>query len=70
MSTTLAPVPFFADTITLDVDTASKARHVGRRVTLSEFAAGDPISLYRIEEADCRFVAYNAKREFIEGDSV
>lgn len=70
MGTTLKPVPFFSDEIALDVDTASKVEHVGRHVTLREFAQGGPLALYRIEERPCRFVCYDQNRNFIEGDSV
>lgn len=50
MSRTLIPIKFFTDDITIEPHTATAREHIGRPVTLREFAEGTPLSLYKIEE--------------------
>jgi hypothetical protein len=48
--TTHRKVSFFSDSITIRPHTSSSASWLGRPVTLAQFAAGQPISLERIED--------------------
>lgn len=40
-------IPFFVDTIAIRPHSATEARHVGRRVTVREFAGEEPVSLWQ-----------------------
>jgi len=70
----MTPINFFVDTITLDVHTATKKEHVGRKVSIAEFANGNPVSLYKLEDGEL-FAVVNNKRlpgpnRFIQGPEV
>ena len=42
-------VMFFDDSITIDVESATLAKYVGRKVSISKFANGRPVSVETIE---------------------
>lgn len=50
MGISLKPIPFYTDNIRIRPHTATDAHHLGRAVSLREFAAGRACSLYIIEE--------------------
>lgn len=50
MGITLKSVPFFSDAIILRPHTATDAAHLGRKVTLREFAGADRMRLYVIDD--------------------
>lgn len=50
MGKTLTPIPFFSDAIKIKPHTATEAHHLGREVSIREFAAGRPVALYKVEE--------------------
>lgn len=49
MGKTYTPVPFFDEQIRIDSHSATKAWHLGR-ITILEFANGQPVSLACCEE--------------------
>jgi len=48
----MKPIPFFLDTITLLPHTATAAHHIGRPVSIREFANGEPVGLYLLENGE------------------
>jgi hypothetical protein len=76
MGYSLRPVSFFSDEIELEPHSASNPDHVGRRVSIREFANGRPCSLSEIEETGelrvvichlCGNGRYTSTGEFMEG---
>ena len=69
MGKSLTPIMFFSDEITIVPHTATGAEYLGKKVSISEFAAGRPCSLDRCEE-NGEYVVYVRTpmgREFMEG---
>lgn len=66
MGTTMTPVAFFSEDITLIPHTATKAGHIDRPVSIKEFAAGRPVSLYTVEETG-DYLVRTIGNEFMEG---
>lgn len=58
-------VPFFSDEIVITPHTATNVNHVYTRVSIREFAAGEPVSLYELENGE--LLARKANGQFIEG---
>lgn len=58
-------IPFFTTDITIDVHTAMDAQHVGKSVTLVEFAQYKRMSLYELENGE--LLARMQNGDFIEG---
>lgn len=69
MGLTLNPIPFFTLGITLDVSETNVPSLCGRKVRLSRFAEGHPVSLYEIPEFNER-LARLPTGEFIQGKEV
>jgi hypothetical protein len=76
MSTTLKPIAFFSDEIEIEPHSATHADHVGRRVSIREFAKGRPCSLSEVvETGELRAVIcsqhgngrFSSTGEFMEG---
>lgn len=62
-------IMFFSDEIIIIPHTATKARHIGRRVSLRQFSRGKPISLEQVLETG-EYIATNLAGEFIHGPEV
>ena len=50
--TTLTPIHFFSDEIVLVPHTATSADHIGRPVSIREFAGELPVALYRVDNGE------------------
>jgi len=68
----MKPINFFSDEITIDVHTASDVKYIKRgKVSVREFADGDPVSLYELGNGDYLLRKGNSpSAPFIEGKSV
>ena len=60
-------VSFFDEGITIVPHTATLAKHIGRSVTLREFADGQPIRLFEFEDEYIAMKGEIPDCEFIEG---
>ena len=69
MGQTLESIPFFVDSITIEPHTATKAKHIGRVVSIRQFANNKPVSLRRILETG-ELIAQTCNGDFIEGPEV
>lgn len=58
-------IPIFSDEIVIVPHSATLAAHLDRPVTLREFAAGDLLSLYELENKE--LLARRPDGSFIEG---
>lgn len=56
---------FFTDDIAIVPHTATEARHLSRPVTIREFANGEPVALYELENGE--YLARVGRERFIEG---
>ena len=67
-------IPFFVDTITIRPHTATKAGHIGRRVSVRQFANGRPCRLLQNEETNEYLISIGdggcPGYQFIEGPEV
>lgn len=72
MGRSLKPVTFFSDAITIKPHTATDAANLDRPVSVREFAGGDPVSLYEINNGEYVLVRATGQRspDFIEGPEV
>lgn len=62
----MTPV-FFCDTnVAIVPHTATAAEHINSVVTLGEFAAGQPVEVYRLPNQDMLFRTPD-RRQFVEG---
>ena len=63
----MKPIAFFDENITITSHSASEAEHVGRPVSVREFANGEPVGLYLTTSGDllCKTPGYPGR--FIEG---
>lgn len=68
MGTSLKAVPFFSDAIELDVHTAKYRHHMGH-TSIREFADGQPVSLYEVEETG-EYLAKRADGAFMQGQEI
>lgn len=73
MGYSLTRIPFFTDDIAICPHTATRAEHIGRNITIREFAAGRPVYFELIEETG-EYIVTAAHRggvgEFIHGPEV
>lgn len=46
----MKPIPFFTCDIAIKVDECSKLDHLGKTITVGEFAAGDGVALYELDD--------------------
>lgn len=60
-------VPYFSDDIKIIAHTATHAEHIGKPVSVREFANGQPVSLYTMHNGDLMLIRNDAQRTFIEG---
>jgi hypothetical protein len=67
MGHSLTPVAFFSDEITLIPHTATEASHIGRPVSIREFARGGPVSLYKRDDNGEYVVSRYKHNTFMEG---
>ncbi len=71
MGSTMIPVKFFSDAITIEPHTVSQdaLKHLSKRTTLRAFAAGEPIALMEDEETG-ELTARTRSGRFITGREV
>ena len=62
-------IPFYTDDITITPHTATLPEHIGRRVSIREFASGRPAALYRLDNGEYLVKAgpFGAMLDFMEG---
>lgn len=48
----MTPIMFFTDDIKIRAHTATEAKHIGKAVSVRDFAQGKPVSLYELENGD------------------
>lgn len=65
----MKPVSFFSDDIEILPHSATHKEHVSKRVSIRNFAAGRPVSLYEMDNGNLRAVVYGSG-DFIEGPEV
>lgn len=62
-------ISFFSDEIVINVHNATHEKHLGRRMSIRDMAAGRPVSLYEMDNGNLRAVVYGSG-DFIEGPEV
>lgn len=64
-------IPFFTDDIAIIPHSATLAEHLGKPITIREFAGGRPVSLYELENGELRAVVrmpgQGGMDDFVEG---
>lgn len=71
MGTTLVPVSFIEDELTIRPHTASHAEDIGRAISIREFAGDRHVRIYVIDETDEYYIQrLDKERSFIEGPKV
>jgi hypothetical protein len=66
MGTSLKPILFFSDTITIEPHTATYAKHVGTPISIRQFAGEQRVRLEQVEETQ-EYVVTRADGAFIQG---
>lgn len=50
----MKPVPFFTDDIEIAAHSATHAADIGQPISVADFANGEPVSLYRLDNGELR----------------